>query len=68
MIKAVKIHETFDDFLEEHPELTPVRDSNGNVTQILFPISATKTSFTNVLGNIKVFYSYKGNDIRFPEI
>lgn len=68
MIKAVKIQETFEDFLESHPEIIPVRDSCGNIEKILFPPNAEQTSFTNVNGNIKLYYLYNGSNHHFPEI
>ena len=68
MIKAVKIHQTIDEFLEEHPELKVVeRDTNGNIIALEFPSDATNTSFTNFYGIIKIYYNYHGESIMFPD-
>lgn len=65
-MNAIKIQETFEDFLEEHPELRVKRDSEGNIIRILFPPEAQKTSYTILYGNIFVYYIYKGQKIKFP--
>lgn len=67
MIKAVKIKETFKDFLEEHPELTPVYDIHGNLEKVIFPDNATNISFSNILGNVKIYYRYNGNNFYFSD-
>ncbi len=67
MIKAVKIRETFEDFLKEHPELKITRDEKGNIISILFPNEATETSYTIVYGEVvSLYYLYQGNSIHFP--
>ena len=68
MIKAVKIKETFEDFLEEHPELRVEKDSEGNIEHIIFPPEAEKTSYTILYGNISIYYIYQGETIRFPVV
>ena len=65
-LKGEKIHETFDDFLSYHPELEVQLDDYGNIYSITFPPEAEKTSFTNMMGDITVYYVYKGEEIIFP--
>lgn len=67
MIKAVKISETLDNFLENHPELTVVRNGMGKVVNICFPEEATQTSYTVVGDDVRIYYTYENKSIRFPE-
>lgn len=63
---TIKIPETFNDFLNLHPELNILVDANGNVLKVLFPPEAKKTSFTNTFGEILLYYEYKGQTVKFP--
>ncbi len=65
MLKGIKIRETFQDFLEEHPELQVVRNSQGAITAIIFPPEAEQTSYSIVFDQISVHYHYQGKAIHF---
>ena len=66
MIKGVKIRETFEDFLEEHPELKITKDKTGHIISIIFPKEATETSYTIVYGEVvRIYYKYKEQSISF---
>ncbi len=66
MIKAVRIRETFEDFLEEHPELEVVQNDKGHIISIIFPKDSEKTSYTIVYGEVaSLYYEYKGNAFYF---
>lgn len=67
MIKAVKIEETLEDFLEAHPELIVARNGLGKVVKISFPEEATNTSCTIVFDSIEIYYIYKGESIKFSQ-
>ncbi len=64
MIRTLK---TLDAFFAAHPELTVIRNNNGNVVKICFPIEATRTSYTIVNDSVQIFYMYKGESIVFSE-
>ena len=67
MLKGKRLCETLDGFFKEHPEITPVYDLTGTkIVSINFPIESESTSFTNVCGEISIYYTYKGESIRFP--
>lgn len=66
MIKAVKIKETLEDFLEAHPELIVSRNGLGKVVYISFPEEATNTSYSIAFDNIEIHYVYNGESINFP--
>ncbi len=67
MIKAIKIQETFEDFLEEHPELEVIQNDKGHIISITFPKEAEKTSYTIVYGEVvSLYYEYKGSEFHFP--
>ena len=68
MLKGKPLCETLDGFLKEHPEITPVYDSTQGkkIVSINFPPESESTSFTNVYGEISIYYTYKGESIRFP--
>ena len=64
MKKAVKIKETFSDFLENHPEISASRDEAGNL--FLSPsTNVEKWSYTNYCGIIALYYEYNGNTFVF---
>ena len=66
MIKGVKIRETFEDFLEEHPELKITRDEKGHIISIIFPKEATETSYTIVYGEVvELYYKYEDQSFHF---
>ncbi len=67
MIKAVKIEETLEDFLEAHPELIVTRNGLGKVDRISFPEEATNPSYAIVYDSVEIHYNYKGESINFPE-
>lgn len=67
MIKAVKIKESLEDFLEAHPELIVARNSLGRVVHISFPEEATNTSCTIVGDSVSIYYVYKGESIKFSQ-
>lgn len=67
MIKAVKIEETLEDFLEAHPELIVTRNGLGKVVYISFPEEATETSFSIAGDDVKIYYTYKGKAIKFSQ-
>lgn len=60
--------ESYVDFMFEHPELTVLTDRRGNVVRVIFPINATRTSYTIVNGKLtQLFYYYKGEPISFSD-
>lgn len=67
MIKAVKIEETLEDFLKAHPELIVARNSLGKVVHISFPEGATNKSCSIVGDDVKIYYVYNGEDIKFSQ-
>lgn len=44
MSKAIKIGETLQSFLNEHPEVKVIRSSNGRIRRVSFPEDATIVS------------------------
>lgn len=67
MIKAVKIEETLEDFLEAHPELIVTRNVLGKVVHISFPEEATEKSLSIAGDDVKIYYTYKGKAIKFSQ-
>lgn len=67
MIKAIKIQETLEDFLEAHPELIVARNGLGKVVHISFPKEATNTSLSIVGDNVNIYYVYNGEAIKFSQ-
>lgn len=67
MIKAVRIKETFFDFLEDHPEINISTDKNGNL--IIFPVvdDIEKWSCTIFMGHVTLFYHYHGTIVKFSD-
>lgn len=66
MIRAVKIEDNFLDFLENHPEISLERDSEGFL-YIKFPEGAEQISYVIYCGIvIHVSYKYKDEIIHFP--
>lgn len=65
MLKGVKIIETIDDFLKEHPELKVQRDTKGRIIRFIFPDDAKETSYIICFDKIYVSYTHHGRDISF---
>lgn len=68
MVEAVKIKESLYDFLRNHPEISVIRNVEGKIRYVFFPEEATQTSYTIVGDDVKIYYTYKGKNIRFPEL
>lgn len=61
MSKAIKIGETLDSFLIEHPEVKIIRSSNGKIRRVCIPEDATITSLI-ILDNEVCDLAYIYND------
>lgn len=67
MLNRERITETFEDFLEEHSEISIIKDWRGRISKIKFPSDAEQTSCTIIAGEVvQLYYKYHGDTIMFP--
>lgn len=65
MLKGVKIIETIEDFLLEHPEIKVERNIEGKIIKFSFPKEVIYYSYAIVYNDITICYDYHGKSFYF---
>lgn len=69
-LKGVKIQETFEDFLQMHPEIKLNRDADGDVINIAPATVGVDIHSQTIINNepMQIIYEYEGREIMYPPL
>ena len=68
--KAIRIQETFDDFLLNHPELKLIKDADGDIINIAPALPGVDIRSQTIINNepMQIVYEYQGEVIIYPPL